>query len=156
VAIWSAAALLAFGLFFHTVHVGYDVEDAEIGVFRSRYRAAELAAAASDRAARWRERPPVVQRRLWREDHYLTEGLWHVRQRNDAWARGDLTTAWRENRILEKFFAPVLETRTYADPAGHRWPPEQRAEAAARVSGAAQPYASDVYAYPLFIWPRLF
>jgi len=152
---WSAGALAAFGLLFQTVHVGHDVHDPEIGVFRSQYSATELADAARDRAARWRERPPVVQRRLWREDHYLTEALWHVRQRNDAWARGDMTTAWRENRILEKFFAPVLETPTYADRAGHRWPAEQRAEAAARVGGAAQPSASDAYAYPLYTWPTL-
>lgn len=152
----AAAALVAFGLFFQTVHVGYDVHDPEIGSFRSHYSAAELADAARDRAARWRSAPPVVQRRLWREDHYLTEALWHVQRRNGAWASGDAVTAWRENRILETFYAPVLETPTYADPAGHRWTAAQRADAAARVGGALQPYASDAYAYPLYTWPLLF
>jgi len=156
VAVWSTGAVAAFGVFFHTVHIGYEVHDPEIGVFRSRYRPAELIEAARDRAARWRDRPPVAQRRLGREDHYLTEALWHVRQRNEAWGRGDMSAAWRENRILEKFYAPVLATPTYADPVGHRWPDVQRAEAAERVDGTARPYASDAYAYPLYIWPTLF
>lgn len=155
VAAWSAGALVSFAAFFYTVHVGHDVHDQEIGSFRSRYSAAELASAARDRAARWRETPPIVQRRLWREDHYLTEALWHVQQRNRAWTEGDATTAWRENRILERFYAPVLETPTYADPAGHGWAAAQRADAAARASGTMRPILSDAYAYPLYTWPSL-
>lgn len=153
---WAAATLGVFALFFHTVHVGHDVYDPEIGSFRSRYTAAALADAARDRAARWRDAPPLVQRRLWREDHYLTEALWHVQRRNGAWEAGDALTAWRENRILETFYAPVLDTPTYADPAGHRWTEAQRADAAARVGGTLRPYASDAYAYPLYVWPALF
>jgi hypothetical protein len=149
---WSAGALVAFGLFFYTVHVGYDVGDLEIGSFRSRYTAAQLERAARERAERWRTDPPVVQRRLWREDHYLTEALWHVRQRNQAWNAGDLAAAWRENRILEKFYAAVLDTPTYADARGHRWPAAQHDETASRVGAASRPYASDAYAYPLYPW----
>ena len=155
VAGWSAGALVSFAVFFHTVHVGHDVHDPEIGSFRSRYTAAQLASAARDRAARWRDAPPRVQRRLWREDHYLTEALWHVQQRNLAWTAGDAATAWRENRILERFYAPVLETPTYADPAGHRWPAAQRADAAVRASGTMHPVISDAYAYPLYTLPGL-
>lgn len=152
VASHAAAALAAFAVLFYAVHVGYEVPDPEIGSFRSRYTADRLASAARDRAARWREAPPIVQRRLWREDHYLTEALWHVRQRNEAWTAGDAAAAWRENRILETFYAPVLDTPTYADRAGHRWPAAQRADAAARVGGTMRPYASDAYAYPLYVW----
>ena len=148
---WVAAAAAVFGLFFYTVHVGHDVGDPEIGSFRSRYTATALARAASTRAERWRNEPPVVQRRLWREDQYLTEGLWHVQRRNQAWAAGDAATAWREHRILEKFFTPILDTPTYAGTAGHRWPPAQREEAARRA-GVSTPYASDEYAYPLYVW----
>ena len=36
--------------------------------------------------------------------------------------------AWRENLILERYFAPVLDTPTYASPQANRWPPEQRAD----------------------------
>ena len=147
----SVAAVVTFVLFFQTVHMGYDVRDPEIGVFRSRFTAAELAESARERRERWSRQPPIAQRRLSREDHYLTEALWHVQRRNQAWSRGDAATAWRENRILEKFYAPVLDTPTYADAGGHRWLPAQRDEAAAR--GADAPQASTAYAYPLFVWP---
>ena len=86
--------------------------------------------------AKWRRDPPLVVRRLSREDQYLAEGLSHVRQRNAAWNAGDIMTAWRENRILEAFYAPVLDTPTYASKLGNRWPGEQRADAASRSVGA--------------------
>ena len=149
----GGAALAFFGLFFLTVHVGHDVHDAEIGGFRSRYTAAELAALASDRAERWRVRPPLVQRRLSREDQYLTEGLWHVQRRNQALNAGDLADAWRENRILEQFYAPVLEAPTYADPSGHRWSAEQHAEVAQWPGVDRAPSVSDAYPYPMYVWP---
>ena len=154
---WSASALVVFALFFQTVHVGHAVIDPEIGSFRSRYTAGELAAAARDRAERWRDRPPVAQRRLGREDHYLTEALWHVQRRNQAWDAGDAAAAWRENQILETFYAPALDTATYVSPGGHRWPAAQRDEAALRAGAAgSRPYASDAYAYPLYVWSSPF
>lgn len=149
----AGAVVVLFALFFLTVHVGHDVRDAEIGAFRSRYTAAELAALADDRARRWRIRPPRAPRRLSREDQYLTEGLWHVQRRNQAWSAGDVADAWRENRILEKFYAPILDTPTYADAAGHRWPAEQSAEAASRPGVDRAPSVSDSYPYPLYVWP---
>jgi VanZ like protein len=149
----SAAAGLVFAAFFLTVHVGYEVSDPEVGSFPSRYSADALQRASQDRAERWRTRPPVLQRRLSREDQYLTEGLWHVARRNGAWAAGDVVTAWRENRILEKFYAPVLDSPTYAGREGHRWPPAQRVDAGERRGSKAGPYASHDYAYPLYVWP---
>jgi hypothetical protein len=149
----AAVAMVLFGLFFRTVHVGYDVGDPEIGSFQSRYTGPELASTARDRAERWRSEPPVFQRLLWREDQYLTEGLWHVQQRNQAWAARDLATAWRENRILEKFYPPILETPTYADARGHRWPAAQREAAAAQAGADVGRSASDAYRYPLYVWP---
>ena len=149
----TVAAGAVFAAFFLTVHVGYDVTDPEVGSFPSRYRADALVRASQDRAKRWRSRPPVVQRRLSREDHYLTEGLWHVARRNGAWAAGDVVTAWRENRILEKFYAPVLDSPTYAGRTGHRWPAAQRVDAGERGGSKASPYASHDYAYPLYVWP---
>jgi hypothetical protein len=94
-----------------------------------------------------------VLRRLSREDQYLTEGLWHVQRRNQASSAGDMAEAWRENRILERFYAPILEAPTYADPSGHRWSAEQRAEAAGRPGVDRAPSASDAYPYPLYVWP---
>jgi hypothetical protein len=148
--------VVLFALFFLTVHVGHEVQDAEIGAFRSRYTAAELAALARARAERWRDQPPLAQRRLSREDQYLSEGLWHVQRRNQAWSAGDVATAWRENRILEKFYAPILDARTYGSASGHRWPAEQRAEAASRPGVDRGPSVSDAYPYPLYVWPGLF
>lgn len=153
---WAAAAVLAFAGFFYVVHIGHDVMDPEIGSFRSRFTASELARAARDRATRWRERPPIEQRRIAREDHYLTEALWHVRRRNEAWEAGDAAAAWRENRILEKFYAPVLDTPTYAGAGGHRWPAVQRDEAGRRGGAHAVPFASDEFAYPLYVLPGVF
>jgi VanZ family protein len=153
VARWAGAAAVTFALFFHSVHIGYDVHDPEIGSFRSNFTAEALARAARDRAERWRRDPPIELRRVDREDHYLTEGLWRVSQRDMAWDSGDVARAWRENRILEKYFAPVLETATYADSAGHRWPAEQRADAAGRVGGKTTPSATTAYAVPLYVWP---
>jgi hypothetical protein len=153
---WVATTMVAFALFFYSVHIGYDIHDTEIGSFRSNFTATELASAARDRAARWRQEPPSELRLLWREDHYLTEALWHVQRRDLAWEAGDVFTAWRENRILEAYFAPVLDTTTYADPAGHKWPAAQRADAAARVGDAMHPMVTHEYAVPLYVWPDLF
>jgi hypothetical protein len=155
VARWATAAVVVFVAFVLTVHIGYDVSDPEVGSFRSRYSSDALLRASRDRADRWRRAPPVVGPRLGREDQYLTEGLWHIARRNDAWAAGDVAGAWRENRILEKFYAPVLDSSTSADGATHRWPDAQRNDAGERGGNKAAPYASDEYAYPLFVWPVL-
>ena len=55
---YAAAAVVVFALFFETVHVGHDIRDPEIGSFRSRFTAAELADAANARGQRWRTKPP--------------------------------------------------------------------------------------------------
>jgi len=156
VTVCGGAAIAVFALFFLTVHVGHAVHDVEIGAFRSRYTAAQLAALARDRAERWRTRPPLAQRRLSREDQYLTEGLWHVQRRNQAWSAGDVADAWRENRILETFYAPILDAPTYAGLSRHRWPEEQRADAAERPGVDRTPSVSDAYPYPLYVWPGVF
>ena len=141
-----------FALFFLTVHVGHDVYEVEVGMFRSRYTAAELYGLARDRAERWRARPPRVQSRLSREDQYLTEGLWHVQRRNQALSAGDLPDAWRENRILEQFYAPILNVPTYANLFGHMWSAEQRLDIDAQSGANRVPVTSDAYPYPLYVW----
>lgn len=150
---WCAAAAAVFVGFFWTVHVGHEIRDPEVGRFLSRFTAPELARAAGERAERWRERPPIARPWISREDQYLSEGLWRVQQRNRAWDAGDAAAAWRENRILEKFYAPVLDAPTYAGAGGQRWPPEQRRDAEARA-GAAPPRERAEYPYPLYVWPR--
>ena len=150
----SVIVTIAVALFVQTVHLGYDVGDPQIGVFRSRYTRVGIESAERERAERWREAPPVAVGRVSREDQYLSEALWHVRRRNQAASAGDLFTAWRENRILETFYAPVLDTPTYVSPAGFRWPAEQRVDVERRVQDDGRPYVSDAEPYPIFVWPK--
>ena len=154
---WAGAALLVFAAFFYIVHMGHDVADGEIGTFRSRFTRAELLNASRDRADRWRSSPPLVQRRVSREDQYLSEGLWHVGRRDEFWEAGDIERAWRENRILETFYLPVLDSPTHADPRGHRWPDAQREDAASRLPAAmAVPVVSREFISPLYTWTDVF
>ena len=149
----AATVWLIFAGFVSQVHLGHVNDVAGIGRFKSHYSADELTALQGDRGERWKTRPPIAIRRLSREDQYLDEGLWHVRRRNGA---GDVTEAWRENLILERFFVPVLDLPTYASPNGNRWPPEQRADFAARAD-SGESFVSTAEAYPIVAWPeRLF
>jgi VanZ family protein len=150
----SGAALVIHAAFVAAVHLGYVVRVEGVGTFKSRYSADRLEALARDRRARWRTDPPLVLRRLSAEDQYMDEALWHVRRRNEAWAEGDYLTARQENRILETYFAPVLDTPSYVSPTGHRWPAEQRADADRRTGHAGEGYVSDAEPYPVLIWPK--
>ena len=148
-----------FAAFVDCVHVGYAIANADVGSFRSIYTASELDALSRDRATRWASAPPLTRPpRLSREDQYMSEGLWHVQGRNKAWSAGDIPTAWYENRILEQYFAPVLDTPSYVSKAGHRWSPEQRADAARHVNlplGSASTFVSHAQdPFPIFVWSR--
>ena len=148
----TAFTLALVAAFAFTVHVAHEVSDPDIGTFVSRYSGAQLAAFAADRAGQWRTSPPVTVRRFSREDQYLSEGLWHVQRRNEAWEKGDIGAAWRENLILEKFFAPVLDAQTYASEVPQRWPAEQRAEAASRPGIDRRPFVSGEYRWPVYVF----
>jgi VanZ family protein len=149
-----ALAILALAGFVHLVHLGHRLDEPGVGTFETRYTAAELDAAGRLRAEIWRLDPPLVRPpRFSREDQYMTEGLQHVQARNVAWDRGDALTAWRENRILERFFAPVLDTPSYVARGGHRWSAAQRADAERRVAGRdAAPFSSRAFPYPIRTW----
>jgi len=149
-----ALAILALAGFVHLVHLGHRVDLPGAISFETRYTAAELDATARLRAETWRQDPPLLRPpRFSREDQYMTEGLQHVQARNGAWDRGDALTAWRENLILERFFAPVLDTPSYVSPGGHRWSVEQRADAGRRVAGRdAAPFSSRAFPYPIQTW----
>ena len=152
----AAATIVVLAAFVHVVHFGRTVVDADAGTFMSRYSGDQLLALQADRTARWRtEPPPLVVVRLSREDQYLSEGIEHVMERNELWTAGDLGGAFSENLILEKYFAPVLDTPSYAGKAGHRWPPEQRAEAEAKSQGFdTAAYVSRAYPYRILTWNR--
>lgn len=149
----GAAVVLGLALFFHIVHLGFDVQDDEIGRFKSRYSRSTLETLAVQKREEWRTRPlPLVLQRVSREDQYLTEGVTHVQKRNEHLAGNDLAAAWQENRILEKYYSPVLDTPSYVSRSGHRWSPEQRADVAIRAGTAGAGYVSSANPYPIYAW----
>ncbi len=149
-----AAAIIVLAAFVHIVHLGREIDDPDIGAFGSRFSVEQLQAMSADRASRWLTAPPLERPpRMSREDQYMTEGLQHVQARNEAWDRGDVTEAFRENLILERYFAPVLDTPSYVSATGHRWHPDQRADAEVRAGAAPEePFTSEAYPYPLYYW----
>jgi hypothetical protein len=155
IAAMAAGTLAVFALFFHIVHLGHWITDREVGRFASRYTRDQLLAEQAERVARWTGTPPPTRIvRLSREDQYLTEGIQHVRERNEQWTKGNIGAAWLENRILEIYFAPVLTTATHEGPA-HAWPAEQRADAQGRAGGAGpNEYVSDAYPSRIYEWRR--
>jgi hypothetical protein len=155
VSILAAATIVVFGAFIQAVHLGHDIVDADAGVFRSRYTAGELAQISADRAERWRGHPPVMVARFSREDQYFSEAIEHVRRRNERWSEGNLLAARHENLILEKYYAPVLDTPSYVSATGVRWPDAQRAQAETAPAGGPgfMIYDSDALPYPVFTWP---
>ena len=150
----ATAAVILFAGFVHSVHLGHEISDADAGVFRSRYTAGELATIGAARAARWKTEPPLTWSRLSREDQYFTEGVTHVQRRNETWAAGNVMAARQENLIVEKYYAPVLDTPSYVSATGLRWPPSQRADAESRVGPGFMIYDSDALDYPVVTWPK--
>jgi hypothetical protein len=163
---FAAAVVLVFAAFFHIVHLGYVIEDREIGAFDSRYAKETLTELDAVKRDEWRVTPlPLTVRRVSREDQYMTEGVVHVQERNEQLTAGNVSAAWFENLILEKYFGSVLDAPSYVSRTGHRWAPEQRAEIATRayadpaisqIATGGQPsrYASAAYPYRLYIWRK--
>ena len=112
------------------------------------YTADELRRLSIDRTERWRVDPPITLKRLSREDQYLDEGLWHIRERNRGGRRLIYDVAFLENEILERYFAPVLDTKSYARPEPSRWPAEQKADARQRANPRAD-FISEAEPYPI-------
>jgi VanZ family protein len=135
--------IVAVAGFVDRVHLGHEVQNGQAAVFRSRYDARALTEAAANRAARWEVSPPPVQG-FSHEDHYLSEGEWHVARRNIAIATRDWSAALGEDAILERFYAPVLDRLG-------RLSREQRTEIEQNIRGtAAGAYVSDAVPYPIY------
>ena len=151
----SAVTVLALAVFVHIVHLGYDIRDQEVGVFKSRYSNSAFPAIGAVKRAEWHMHPPpLTLQRVSREDQYMTEGVTHVQRRNELLAANDVKGAWMENLILEKYFAPVLDTPSYVSRTGHRWSEEQRAAVELRAAGSDPAYVSTANPYPIFAWSR--
>ncbi len=152
----ASALVFVLAAFVATVHLGHQLDDPATGPFFSRHTAAELAAVARDRAGAWGQGPAPDPGRFGREDQYLSEALWHVRRRNNALDDGLAGAAWREQRILETYFAPVLRLATEDGPAGHDWPAAQAAAVRDAAQGAGQD-EGDASPIPIYTWsPRVF
>jgi len=154
-----AIAILALGGFTGMAHVGHEIRDSNIGTFRSIFAAGDLDAAAAERAKTWASQPPMARPApLSREDQYASEGLLHVQARNQAWGAGQVVIAWHENLILERYFAPVLDTPSYVSKSGHRWSADQRADAERRLRDApvaAGDFVSHAQgAFPIVVWSK--
>jgi hypothetical protein len=150
-----ALTAIALAAFLHLVHLGHRIEVPGLGAFDSRYTDLQLTSLDYARGEYWRHVAPPIERppRFSREDQYMTEGLQHVQARNEAWARGDGPTAWRENAILERLFGSVLDVPSYVSRSGHRWSPAQRADAEQRVAGRVTgPWVSAAFPYPIYTW----
>jgi len=102
----AAATVVALALFVHIVHLGDDINDREVGVFKSRYSMTALPALAAAKRAEWQMHPPpLTLQRVSREDQYMTEGVTHVQRRNELLGADQAKGAWMENLILEKYYA---------------------------------------------------
>ncbi len=149
----AAAMVLVVAGFIHCAHLGYAIHDAEIGRFRSYFTADTLLRLGPARAGSWRAHPPERLPILGIEDYYMTEAGWHVQRRNTAYTAHDFQTAWRENRILEKYFDPFLDIKSFIGHERHRWAPAQREEVEAG-RGPAPPGAWVSRAGEGRIWVR--
>lgn len=116
----AGLTLLLAGLFWSTAHVGHWIEDPEIGRFRSWHTREELRAAAVDRGVRWAADPPREVPLLGIEDRFLTEAAEHAMHFHASWRAGDYDSAWHAYRVLERFYAPFLEVRSFQSGAPHR------------------------------------
>jgi VanZ family protein len=156
----AAAVILIVGAFIASIHLGSEIEDPEIGLFRSRFSATRLRELGEERLREWRGGPPPVRGRYAREDQYEAEALWHVRRRNfgmDPDRKGDpieLDIAWRENLILENHFGAVMDAASAGGAPGHRLAPEQVLDVDARRAHGRAPFVSDAEAMPIYLWPR--
>ncbi len=153
---FAAFTLLAFAVFYDRAHLGYVVTDPEIGRFRAWHTRDRLLELKADRAVRWAADPPTGLEIVAMEDFYLTAAGWHVQHRNASFHGGDWFHAWKENRILEVYYEPFLELRSFGGTAvAHRLPPEQRAEIdARRPRPDPVPYESPALGKRIVVVPR--
>lgn len=143
----AAVALVGVAGFFHLAHLGYVIEDPDLGSFRSWHQKGELLRASAARAERWKERVPRLKHWFGLEDRFATEAGWHVSHRNASNTAGLHFFAWRENQMLERYYGPFLDLPPESETRGpHRLGVEQKKALAAAVPASAkdQPYFSPV------------
>ncbi|MDP6580622.1 MAG: VanZ family protein [Vicinamibacterales bacterium] len=142
----ASVVVVSFAAFYHSAHLGYELDDPAIGRFRSFFTVEQLSANAVDRAERWRRDPPTSLEPFSLQDHYLVEAAAHVQRRNEAYAAGQFRDAWFENALLETYYAPLLDQDSIGSGDPHRWPRAQRDEVELKGAGDADAgWTSVVY-----------
>lgn len=145
----SAALVLALVAFLDAVHLGVEICDPGGGCFRSRFDRQALDRHRDDRTLRWGAAPPDNTPGLRRADQYLVEALWRIERRNRAVETGDARTAWFENRILERYYAPALDVRL-AGGAPARWTDDQRAGVFEKAGAPDGSFISEAHPLPIY------
>lgn len=152
-----AATIASLAFYVDLAHLGYLVEDPEIGTFRSYFRRERLVELSRRRAAEWAAAPPGELRPLEREDYFRTEAGWHVHRRNDALVAEDWPTAAHEDALLERYYGPFLDL---VDSAGRRYAlnPDERRRLEKGLAESplaeADSWQSTVFRDPLRVWLR--
>lgn len=152
---WGALAILGVGLFVSRAHLGYMIDDPDIGQFRSWHQKDELLRLQGQRAVQWRIQPPGRNASPWRlEDRYLTEAGWHSGHRQRNFELGYYYWALQANRILETYYAPYLDLQGFGRPDKRRYTPQiaQRVESQAVILDPRF-YRSPVLAQRIYVWP---
>ena len=128
VALLLGAVLLVGLLFVDSAHLGYRIDDVEIGSFHSFFTREQLVEENKVRTVRWSVKMPQLPLRkaLQVEDYFLTEAGWHVLLRNRARSQGETATVWHETRILERYFGASLEIPDGNDWFRYRLPESER------------------------------
>ncbi len=150
----TAGTVLLLGVFIDTAHLGFVIDDPNIGRFRSWHSAEQLQRTATDRTQTWNvPNPPTGQEIFGIQDAYMEEAARHTQHRQESMRDGRLVMAWHANTILERYYAPYLDKRL---PKGgtHRLPP--RARARLESEGAPRTHPAG-YESPVLrgrIWTR--
>lgn len=149
-----AVLVLGLGGFVFFAHLGYQIDDPKVGRFRSWSTAQALAAAAAERARRWRTgTPPTGQELCCLQDYFLTEASSHNAHRNERFRAGDLVTAWHADNILRAYYAPYLDKPL---PPDGRLPRDEIDRGVLERAGAERdpgPYESPVLRDRIWIRP---
>ena len=144
----AAGAVLLFAAFFQQAHLGYRIEQPGDLDFVSWHSSERLAELSQMRAVRWANQAPGPLPLIGVEDTYRSEAAFHAESRNASLVRGDHLAAWKENRILEIYYAPFLTYRK-----GHRWPAAQRRNVERRLALPEPAYSSPVLVGRVFVRP---
>jgi hypothetical protein len=143
----ASVVLVVFAGFLDSAHLGELNEAPSIGRFRSFFTVEELEEVSADRFRRWAADPPIdLGGPFSVQDHFLVEAGARVQRRNEAYAAGAFADAWRENALLEAYYAPMLDLRSFGSGDPHRWPAAQRDEVEAKGAGLV----SGVWVSPVY------